>query len=106
MGAYGSPQLGIYAEKNKENKKKKLSNPILIIVDAIALFLGSLLIESLTLLKYGDLFPIIFLLTFGLIIGLTAGLFSKIRREVSNRGLLLFLSIVLITTLIVTLLVD
>ncbi len=106
MGAYGSPQLGIYAEKNKENKKRKLSNPILIIIDAIALLFASLLIESLTLLKYGDLFPKVFLLTFGFIIGLTAGLFGKIRRKASNRRLLLFLSMILLITPIIGLLVD
>lgn len=106
MGAYGSPQLGICAEQNKDNKQKKLSNPILIIIDAIVLLFACLLIESLTLLEYGDLLSIVFLLTFGLIIGLTVGLFGKIRKRVSNRTLMLFLSIILIITPIIGLLVD
>ena len=106
MGAYGSPQLGICAEQNKDNKQKKLSNPILIIIDAIVLLFACLLIESLTLLGYGDLLSIVFLLTFGLIIGLTVGLFGKIRKRVSNRTLMLFLSIILIITPIIGLLVD
>ena len=106
MGVYGSPQLGIYTEHNKENKHKKLSNPILIIIDAIVFLFACLLIESLTLLEYGDLLSIVFLLTFGLIIGLTVGLFGKIRKRVSNRTLMLFLSIILIITPIIGLLVD
>lgn len=106
MGVYGSPQLGIYAEKNKESEKKKLSNPILIIIDAVVLLFASLLIESLALLEYINLFPIVFLLTYGLVIGLTVGLFGKIRRKVSNRWLLIFLSIILIMTPIICIIVD
>ena len=95
MGAYGSPQLGICAEQNKDNKQKKLSNPILIIIDAIVLLFACLLIESLTLLEYGDLLSIVFLLTFGLITHWMAlflrKIFSFLATKIKNWGKKMFL---------------
>ena len=102
MGAYGSPELGKFTEK----KKIKKSNPILIIIDAIVLFIGALLIESLTLVEYENVFPIVLLITFGLIIGLTVGFFKKIRNKTSNRVLLLILSAIIFLTLIVAAIVG
>lgn len=105
MGLYGSPQLGIYSTEQKA--KKKLSNPLLIVIDAVTLYFSIFFIGALTLAKkYPTISAVYTLLTFGLTIGLTVGFFGKIRRHITNRGLLLFFSITLIITIIIALLLG
>ena len=101
MGLYGSPQLGVFGETPKS---KKRSSPILIIIDAVALFITLSFILAIICVEFNLSIYVnsasIFII-YGLIVGLTVGFFKKIRHNVSNWKLFLFLLFLIVINLII-----